>query len=84
MKCPQCRREIATVTVISSRYTYFDFVRLPDKEVIVREENPDTTVIVIVTHADENECQFDAHKYPKFLEKLFGGEKACELATRSS
>jgi len=72
MKCPQCRQEVSTVTVIHSHYTYFDFVHVDDKEVIVREDNPSTTAIVIVTHADESECQFDAHKYPKFLEKLFG------------
>jgi hypothetical protein len=82
MKCPQCNREIATVTVIRSQYSYFDIVRVDEKEVIVREDDSSTTVIV--THDDESECQFDPHKYPKFLEKLFGGEEACELATKSS
>jgi methyl coenzyme M reductase alpha subunit len=83
MKCPQCDREVSTVTVIHSHYTYFDFVHVDDKEVIVREDDSSTTVIV--AHDDESECQFNSHKYPKFLEKLFGGgEEACELATRSS
>jgi methyl coenzyme M reductase alpha subunit len=83
MKCPQCSREISTVTVIYSHYTYFDFVHVDDKEVIVRED--DSSITVIVAHDDESECQFNSHKYPKFLEKLFGGgEEACELATRSS
>ena len=74
MKCPQCSREISTVTVIRSQYSYFDIVRVNEKEVIVREDDSDTTVIV--THDDESECQFDSHKYPKFLEKLLGGEEA--------
>ena len=83
MKCPQCNREISTVTVIHSHYTYFDFVYVDGKEIIVRED--DASATVIVTHDDESECQFDSHKYPKFLEKLFGGgEEACELATKSS
>jgi hypothetical protein len=83
MKCPQCSREISTVTVIHSHYAYFDFVHVDGKEVIVREDDSSTTVIV--THDDESECQFDSHAHPKFLEKLFGGgEKACELATKSS
>jgi hypothetical protein len=83
MKCPQCNREVSTVTVIHSQYSYFDIVRVNEKEIIVRED--DSSITVIVAHDDESECQFDSHKYPKFLEKLFGGgEEACELATRSS
>ena len=73
MKCPQCNREVSTVTVIHSHYTYFDFVDVDGKEIIVREDDDSTTVIV--THDDESECQFDSHKHPKFLERLFGGEE---------
>jgi c-di-GMP-binding flagellar brake protein YcgR len=83
MKCPQCSREVSTVTAIRSNYSYFDILQVNGKEVIVREDDSSTTVIV--THDDESECQFNSHEYPKFLEKLFGGgEEACELATRSS
>ena len=82
MRCPQCNRKVSTVTIIRSQYSYFDIVRVNDKEVIVREDDSDTTVIV--THDDESECQFDLHKYPKFLKKLLGGEEVCELATKSS
>ena len=75
MQCPQCGSEIATVTVIESKFIYFDVFSVDSKEVIVREDG-DTEVTVIVTHDDESECQFDARKFPEFLRALFnhGGE----------
>jgi len=59
-----------TVTVIESKFIYFDVFSVGSKEVIVREDG-DTDITVIITHDDGSECQFDAGKFPKFVRFLF-------------
>jgi len=75
MKCPQCSGEVVTVTVIESKFIYFDVFSVDSKEVIVREDG-DTDVTISVMHNDGSECQFNARKFPEFLRALFnqGGE----------